>query len=380
MKEYNRDKFYKLRVTNICEWISFLLKLQGRNAPHCSCGTKYVEYEKWVFRGQANADWQLCSAFERKLIACENHNLPERVLRLSEITAIDAFKREVRLKFSGIEEQSNVDWLGLMQHYGTPTRLLDFTDSAFVSLFFAVANDPTTDYAVWAVRLNGMPSEQSFFANRRKISSFRKKLERYGQEFNLPPFKAGEAFARNHPNQILQLFSRLFSRYSCIDEKIRKNHRTANMILGRTSRGIPRRAREPFVLPIRLAHNNERIAAQSGLFLMPSMLSRPFDENLRYSLGNPKEIEEDLQISDKEKLDTIIHESLLIKFIFPRATLQEAKVLLECSNISAKTLFPGVEGTAKSVEYFKSIGESYFSRFTRQYIADLRKTDHKEIQ
>jgi hypothetical protein len=45
-------------------------------------------------------------------------------------------------------------WYFLMQHYGAPTRLLDWTDSVLVALFFALNSDSKTptddeDAAVW---------------------------------------------------------------------------------------------------------------------------------------------------------------------------------------------------------------------------------------
>ena len=40
---------------------------------------------------------------------------------------------------------NRLEWLALMQHYGTPTRLLDFTRSPYVACYFALEELPRTD-------------------------------------------------------------------------------------------------------------------------------------------------------------------------------------------------------------------------------------------
>ena len=55
----------------------------------------------------------------------------------------------------GVYEQAS--WLALMQHYGLPTRLLDWSASPLVAPYFALAKEHDGDAALWALdaqRLN----------------------------------------------------------------------------------------------------------------------------------------------------------------------------------------------------------------------------------
>lgn len=70
-----------------------------------------------------------------------------------ELSTIEAFKRHALL-VSDVRLPADNDrfgWLCVMQHYRTPTRLLDWTENALVALYFAASADGATDGELWAM-------------------------------------------------------------------------------------------------------------------------------------------------------------------------------------------------------------------------------------
>ncbi|MCX6641979.1 MAG: FRG domain-containing protein, partial [Candidatus Bathyarchaeota archaeon] len=49
------------------------------------------------------------------------------------------------------KRNDHLSWLVLMQHYGTPTRLLDWTENPLIAAYFAVCENPCDDGELWAM-------------------------------------------------------------------------------------------------------------------------------------------------------------------------------------------------------------------------------------
>lgn len=103
------------------------------------------------YRGQADESWSLMPGYLRPAAPP------------SESTLIKKFKQSAAMLVNTIPKES-FDWLFLMQHYGVPTRLLDWSESPLVALYFAVEKHSEhidTDAALWSLR----PSELNKNAN-----------------------------------------------------------------------------------------------------------------------------------------------------------------------------------------------------------------------
>jgi hypothetical protein len=113
----------------------------------------------YIFRGQSNADWGLVSTLERLL----GPNWNAENARKFEDHSIDIFQSKYHI-YCGTEHvpKSKLAWLSVMQHYGVPTRLIDFSESPYIALYFAMESYTPrqgSDLAIYAMNYTAMMDE-----------------------------------------------------------------------------------------------------------------------------------------------------------------------------------------------------------------------------
>lgn len=99
----------------------------------------------WIFRGQL-ARWDLTTTLERYT--------PPGLKSEQERRLIAEFARRVdRHLLAGQTIRDRLEQLALMQHFGAPTRLLDFTHSPYVAAYFAFEEFEDSARTIWAVQV-----------------------------------------------------------------------------------------------------------------------------------------------------------------------------------------------------------------------------------
>lgn len=109
---------------------------------------KVKNYQSWTFRGQSDSEWEIQSSLARVF---KTFKVNKIVQNFQEERSVRIFKGKVHDFLKHIPaDNDTLQWLAIMQHFGAPTRLIDFSWSPYVAAFFALENT-TKDSAVWAI-------------------------------------------------------------------------------------------------------------------------------------------------------------------------------------------------------------------------------------
>lgn len=243
-----------------------------------------INFPLEIFRGQADADWSLSSSIER----CLKGSDWEEDIANVEFWFIREFRRKARQYLSDLPDQDDIiGWLSIMQHHGTPTRLIDFSRSFYVACYFALIN-AKSDSAVWAI-------DPSWLINNDYSI------------FNIESGKLLDEWEDNVYRESNKLLNKLFSTASSA-----------------SSLKMP-----PGVVCVEPFHSHQRLNTQQGLFILP------FDIQI--------DILKNLESFHRSKTSPI--KKIIIKYELRETVLGHLRAM----NITSETLFPGIDGFAKSI-------------------------------
>jgi len=254
----------------------------------------------WVFRGQSNSSWNISSSLEREANRHGNRHI-QKVERqtLKEIKQNSSVDLGHKLKAT-----DDFSWLALLQHYGCNTRLVDFTESFDIALFFAVNELRENHSAVWAI--SKRPLDDAIVT-------------------------------------MLKLTENTLTEDGIKEMLVNKSL---------TSAAGDMDSEQPFVIHGKPKESNDRLVAQQGLFLCPLQINSTFMENITKALHLTGKKEPVPQLSCLEDLKSISKQNAIIKFVICKDLQRSILCYLKTKNITEATLFPGLDGFARSLNYY----------------------------
>jgi len=262
---------------------------------------------EWAFRGDFKSE--ITSSLDRIFT---NHKVETQTegqikkRRYIEKKLIREFQRAAHHYLSKTPPlDDRLQWIALLQHHGGPTRLVDFTYSPYIALYFAI-NNSLRDFEC----VDGKSPEEE--------------LTRYITGISMQQLK-------DISN------CKIISEWKgeCCPDKDDRNYfvqRGKKRDMKRISKLLFSEDFADLVYPITPFILNERILIQQGTFLCPGTVDKPFKTTLENAID-----------CNDEKI--FLKKQITFTFEQSREALADLKKM----NITKASLFPGIDGLAQSL-------------------------------
>jgi len=298
-----------IEIGTVSEMLSVLERLQFQFS-HSAKGNSFV------FRGHQNASYSLIPGVYRHFKETQHARLMDAsynglIYSANENEMLEHFKKEAGGILCSVTQSDDFTWLQYAQHYGVPTRLLDFTANPLVALYFCCQNEQPCDGAVWVLNSHT-----------------------YLRWMNKDSFCAvyGEELTREN---IYKAIIRNMIGYVDDDPE--------RVEMMRPVQFIP-------------AYIDQRMAAQSSRFLLWGADKRPLEEMITAS--------EEMNLSSDGIACRIADDTrFLSKLIIPNLCKHDILRALELLGISEKTVFPGLDGIGRYIEQYYRNNPDDIGRF-----------------
>lgn len=268
---------------------------------------------RFVYRGQADSTWGLSSSLERLVKLYHPYTRGFHIIvgdYANRILEDFKWKYPIYCKGQVPNDEDTLEWYSILQHYGAPTQMVDFTYSPYIALYMAIEKSTAQYCSIWCLNKNVYT-----FPITEELS------RKTGQCFTTP-------FA--------------LEKYM---------HDQVNLRL----RGCIIKNAQPGVFLMRPKQVNERILRQHGLFAIPRDMSISFEENVFSRIANKEaeriEFKEVIEYSNSPNGTNKQKDIALIKINVPTKLRLDIVKYLNEININAETMYPGLEGLARSMAY-----------------------------
>ena len=281
-----------ITITNVQSFLNAIDALKETYSNSVPLSTPFL------YRGIGNETYSLLPGIFRPLEGNrEGNDRHHSYGKNTELDILQEFKSQASSYPVKISDKTNLfEWAELAQHYGVPTRFLDWTENPLVSLYFACSSNQDNDAAIWVL-------------HKENYHNFICKNENSKNIFIDNKLAINELFSvikeTNDDSTVLFEYPLIYTPY----------------------------------------YFEQRMSAQASWFMVwgknHSDLMSIIDQNHLMTVDSKQ----------KRKLITTADDPFICKFIIKSNQKHNILRQIDTLGINAKTLFPGLEGIGKYMEW-----------------------------